>query len=70
MSITISGDMIRLTERQERARFRRLLNREEKYLRKLIYSKSAGGIMGGDLEGAFSRIRTGIIPKRERKIHR
>jgi hypothetical protein len=63
MSIQIAGDLVRLAERQMRARFLRLLTREEKYLRKLVHSKSAGGVMQGDLEGAFSRIRSGTKPK-------
>lgn len=57
------ADLIRDIEKRERARFRRQLAREEKYLRKLINSKSAGGIMRGDLEGAFHRMRSGIAPK-------
>lgn len=58
------GDLIRDIEKAERARFRRALAREEKYLRSLITSRTAGGIMRGDLEGAFGRIRSRITPGR------
>lgn len=64
------GDLIRDVEKNERARFRRALAREEKYLRMLITSKSAGGIMRGDLEGAFHRIRSKIAPKPPRAAKR
>ena len=57
------GELIRSIEKAERARFRRVLAREEKYLQSLIGSKIAGGIMRGDLEGAFHRIRSKIAPK-------
>ena len=42
----------------------RAINREEKYLYKLLRSKSAGGVMAGDIEGAFHRLRTALEPKR------
>ena len=36
------------------------INREEKYLRKLMRSRTAGGVMAGDIEGAFHRLRTAL----------
>lgn len=58
------GDLIRDIERRERSRFRRALAREEKYLNLLIRKhKETGGIMRGDLEGAFHRIRASVSPK-------
>lgn len=33
---------------------------EEAYLKKLVYSENAGGVMQGDIEGAFSRLRTAM----------
>lgn len=36
------------------------VNREEKYLRKLVTSRTAGGVMRGDLEGAFGRLRAAL----------
>ncbi len=62
------SELMRSVEHTERARFRRALVREEKYLRSLIGSKTAGGIMRGDLEGAFHRMRRSISPKRQRHI--
>lgn len=56
------AELIRDIEKAERARFRRALAREEKYLRSLIDSRTAGGIMRGDLEGAFHRIRSRLAP--------
>jgi len=40
------------------------INREEKYLYKLLRSKSAGGVMAGDIEGAFHRLRSALEPPR------
>jgi hypothetical protein len=57
------ADLIRDVEKAARARFRRALSREEKYLRSLVGSTTAGGVMRGDLEGAFHRMRTAISPK-------
>lgn len=58
------GELIRDIEKAERARFRRALTVEEKYLNLLIREKKeTGGIMRGDLEGAFRRIRSKIAPK-------
>lgn len=34
--------------------------REERYLRKLVTSRSAGGVMHGDIEGAFGRLRAAL----------
>ncbi|HEX7934304.1 MAG TPA: hypothetical protein VF573_14680 [Paraburkholderia sp.] len=36
------------------------INREEKYLNKLLRSKTAGGVMAGDIEGAFHRLRSAL----------
>lgn len=47
------GQLIRDVKRAERAKFRRLLTREEKYLQSLIRSKTAGGVMCGDLKARF-----------------
>lgn len=36
------------------------IDREEKYLQKMLRSKTTGGIMAGDVEGAFHRLRTAL----------
>lgn len=65
MSIRIAGELVRAAETSQRARFLRLLSREEKYLHKTIDAPNTGGIMHGDLEGAFSRIRSSL--KRDKR---
>lgn len=45
------------------ARAAKAIDREEKYLNKLLRSKTAGGVMAGDIEGAFHRLRTALEPK-------
>lgn len=40
----------------------RAINREEKYLMKLLRSRNAGGVMAGDIEGAFHRLREALTP--------
>lgn len=37
---------------------RKAVAREEKYLMKVLRARNTGGVMAGDIEGAFSRIRT------------
>lgn len=38
------------------------ITREEKYLYKLLRAKNTGGIMAGDIEGAFIRLRSALEP--------
>lgn len=40
----------------------KVVNREEKYLHKLLRSRTAGGVMQGDIEGAFHRLRSALTP--------
>lgn len=39
------------------------IDREEKYLRRTLRSKNAGGIMAGDIEGAFHGLRESLGPR-------
>lgn len=42
------------------AKARKAINREEKYLLRTLRSRSAGGVMAGDIEGAFHRLHTAL----------
>lgn len=44
----------------------RAITREEKYLQKLLRSRTAGGVMAGDIEGAFHRLREALEPPKPR----
>jgi len=41
----------------------RAISREEKYLQKVLRAKNTGGVMAGDIEGAFHRIREALAPQ-------
>lgn len=60
MSIRIAGEMVKQAEGNMRRRYRRALAREELYLRKLVTNRTAGGVMQGDIEGAFHRLRSAL----------
>lgn len=42
------------------AKVRKTIDREEKYLFKVLRAKNTGGVMAGDIEGAFHRLRTAL----------
>lgn len=42
------------------ATVRKAIDREEKYLFKVLRARNTGGIMGGDIEGAFHRLRSAL----------
>lgn len=39
---------------------RKAIKREEKYLLKVLRAKNTGGVMAGDIEGAFARLRSAL----------
>lgn len=45
------------------AKARKAIAREEKYLFRVLRAKNTGGVMAGDIEESFGRLRAALAPK-------